>query len=205
MSNQKIVNLAGSGLGSDVSHFCLWNCVWNDNLLFNFNFFSNIKKIIDEGFVSNFNYLSRPLKSDDSIDKIWVADTSKYMELPFFDTKVQAGFPSPAEDHLEQRLDLNSLVIENPSATFFVRVAGESMKDAGINDGDILVVDRSIENWENRIVVAVIDSEFTIKRFTHQNESVVLKPENPDYPSIKIASETDFSVWGVVCWTLKKL
>jgi DNA polymerase V len=96
-------------------------------------------------------------------------------------------------------------MIENPSATFFVRVAGESMKDIGITDGDILVVDRSIESWGNRIVVAVIDSEFTIKRFTTQNETVVLEAENPDYPAIKITPEMDFSVWGVVSWTLKKL
>ncbi len=155
--------------------------------------------------MGNSNFLSGSLKSDGSVKEIWPADTSKNLELPFFDTKIQAGFPSPAEDHMEQRLDLNSLVIENPSATFFVRVAGESMKDVGINDGDILVVDRSIEKWENRIVVAVIDSEFTIKRFTKQNESVVLEAENAAYPSIKITPETDFSVWGVVCWTLKKL
>ena len=75
----------------------------------------------------------------------------------------------------------------------------------GITDGDILVVDRSIESWENRIVVAVIDSEFTIKRFTKRNGTVVLEAENPDYPPIKITEEMDFSVWGVVCWTLKKL
>ena len=146
-----------------------------------------------------------PVKSDGSINKIWLADDSRSIELPYYDTKVQAGFPSPAEDHLEQRLDLNTLVIDNPSATFFVRVAGESMRGIGITDGDILVVDRSIENWENRIVVAVIDSEFTIKRFTKRNETVVLEAENPDYPPIKITEEMDFSVWGVVCWTLKKL
>ena len=86
-----------------------------------------------------------------------------------------------------------------------MRVAGESMKDIGITDGDILVVDRSIESWENRIVVAVIDSEFTIKRFTTWHETVVLEAENPDYPAIKITPEMDFSVWGVVSWTLKKL
>ena len=146
-----------------------------------------------------------PIKSDGSISEIWFADDSRSIELPYYDTRVQAGFPSPAEDHLEQRLDLNTLVIENPSATFFVRVAGESMKDIGITDGDILVVDRSIENWENRIVVAVIDSEFTIKRFTSQNETVILEAENPDYPVIEITPEMDFSVWGVVRWTLKKL
>ena len=146
-----------------------------------------------------------PIKSDGSISEIWVADDSQSIELPYYDTKVQAGFPSPAEDHLEQRLDLNTLVIDNPSATFFVRVAGESMRGIGITDGDILVVDRSIENWENRIVVAVIDSEFTIKRFTKRNGKVVLEAENPDYPPIKITEEMDFSVWGVVCWTLKKL
>ena len=155
--------------------------------------------------MKNSNSSSLPIKSDGSISKIWFADNSQDLELPFFETKVQAGFPSPAEDHLEQRLDLNSLVIENPSATFFVRVAGESMKDIGITDGDILVVDRRIENWENRIVVAVIDSEFTIKRFTSQNETVILEAENPDYPVIEITPEMDFSVWGVVRWTLKKL
>ena len=109
-----------------------------------------------------------------------MADDSQSVELPYYETKVQAGFPSPAEDHLEQRLDLNTLVIDNPSATFFVRVAGESMKGIGITDGDILVVDRSIESWGNRIVVAVIDSEFTIKRFTKRNGTVVLEAENPD-------------------------
>ena len=143
-----------------------------------------------------------PIKSDGSISDIWWVDDSQSVELPYYDTKVQAGFPSPAEDHLEQRLDLNTLVIDNPSATFFVRVAGESMKGIGITDGDILVVDRSVENWENRIVVAVIDSEFTIKRFTKRNGKVVLEAENPDYPPIKITEEMDFSVWGVVCWTL---
>ena len=148
---------------------------------------------------------SLPIKSDGSISEIWFADDSRSIELPYYDTRVQAGFPSPAEDHLEQRLDLNTLVIETPSATFFVRVAGESMREIGITDGDILVVDRSIESWENRIVVAVIDSEFTIKRFTTQNETVVLEAENPDYPAIKITPEMDFSVWGVVSWTLKKL
>ena len=155
--------------------------------------------------MTNSNPPSLSIKSDGSISKIWSADNSQGIELPFFDTKVQAGFPSPAEDHLEQRLDLNTLVIENPSATFFVRVAGESMRDVGITDGDILVVDRSIESWENRVVVAVIDSEFTIKRFTTEQETVVLKAENQDYPSIKITAEMDFSVWGVVSWTLKKL
>ena len=155
--------------------------------------------------MNNSNPPALPLKSDGSISKIWFADDSQGIELPFFDTKVQAGFPSPAEDHLEQRLDLNTLVIDNPNATFFVRVAGESMRDVGITDGDILVVDRSIENWENRVVVAVIDSEFTIKRFTTEQETVILKAENPDYPSIKITAEMDFSVWGVVSWTLKKL
>ena len=155
--------------------------------------------------MTNSNPPSLPIKSDGSISKIWFADDSQGIELPFFDTKVQAGFPSPAEDHLEQRLDLNTLVIDNPNATFFVRVAGESMRDIGIADGDILVVDRSIESWENRVVVAVIDSEFTIKRFTTDQETVLLKTENSDYPSIKITPEMDFSVWGVVSWTLKKL
>ena len=152
-------------------------------------------------------YKPRPLsiKSDESISQIWLADDSRNIELSYYDTRVQAGFPSPAEDHLEESLDLNTLVIDNPSATFFVRVAGESMREIGITDGDILVVDRSIESWENRIVVAVIDSEFTIKRFTKRNGTVVLEAENPDYPSIRITEEIDFSVWGVVCWTLKKL
>ena len=155
--------------------------------------------------MTEYKPLELPIKSDGSISEIWLVDDSQSVELPYYDTKVQAGFPSPAEDHLEQRLDLNTLVIDNPSSTFFVRVAGESMRQIGITDGDILVVDRSIESWVNRIVVAVIDSEFTIKRFTKRNGTVVLEAENPDYPSITITEEMDFSVWGVVSWTLKKL
>ena len=108
--------------------------------------------------MTEYKHPALPIKSDGSISEIWLADDSQSLELPYYDTKVQAGFPSPAEDHLEQRLDLNTLVIENPSATFFVRVAGESMRGVGITDGDILVVDRSIESWGNRVVVAVIDS-----------------------------------------------
>lgn len=117
---------------------------------------------------------------------------------PMLLTHIPAGFPSPADDYLEERLDLNELLIDHPAATFFVKVEGESMRDAGIVSGDILVVDRSLEPGHNRIVVAIVNGEFTIKRLIKAGERVLLVPENPDYPVKEIGSDDSFEVWGVV-------
>lgn len=118
--------------------------------------------------------------------------------LPIFLESVSAGFPSPADDYLEGRLDLNEHLIRNPSATFFVRVTGESMLDAGIYSGDILVVDRSLEPKDGNIVIAVIDGELTVKRMQKAKNKIYLLPENYAYEPIEITSEMHFEIWGVV-------
>lgn len=125
--------------------------------------------------------------------------------IPVFLSRVHAGFPSPAEDYMENRLDLNELVIQHPAATFFVRVEGESMADANIHSGDILVVDRALQASNGKIIVAVINGEFTVKRLTLQsNGAAYLVPENPRYSSIKIDLDSDFHVWGVVTYVIHK-
>jgi DNA polymerase V len=126
----------------------------------------------------------------------------KECRLPLFLATVKAGFPSPADDFMEQQLDLNEHLIQHPAATFFVRVDGDSMKGAGILRGDILIVDRSLETQDGRIVIAVINGEFTVKRIRLQGGRVLLEAEHPGYPPIRIESEWDFQVWGVVTYII---
>ena len=117
---------------------------------------------------------------------------------------VSAGFPSPAEDYLDCPLDLNELIISKPSATFFVRARGESMLGAGIQNGDLLVVDRSLETMNNDIVIAVLDGEFTVKRFVKKMGEIFLVAANPSYEAIKISPEKEFEIWGVVSYVIHK-
>jgi DNA polymerase V len=124
--------------------------------------------------------------------------------LPIFLTGVSAGFPSPAEDYIEKQLDLNDLVIQHPSATFFVRVVGDSMRDAGIFSGDILAVDRSLEPSSGKIVVALLNGEFTVKRLHIDAREVTLLPENEAFPAIVVTPDSDFQVWGVVTYVIHK-
>lgn len=126
------------------------------------------------------------------------------MKLPLFAVPVKAGFPSPAEDYLEQNLDLNEYLIQHPSATFFVRVDGESMRGAGIQKGDILIVDRSLEPSHGKIVIAVINGEFTVKRLRLHQDKVFLEPENPQFSPIEINPNWDFQIWGVVTYVIHK-
>lgn len=121
-----------------------------------------------------------------------------YLSLPLFSSRVQAGFPSPADDHLEASLDLNQHLIKHPASTFFVRASGNSMVNAGINNNDILVVDRSLEPKHGDIIIAALNSELTVKRLHAKDNQVILKPESPDYPIIEINEEMDFLIWGVV-------
>ncbi len=123
---------------------------------------------------------------------------------PLFATGVSAGFPSPAEDYLENKLDLNELLIQNQAATFFVRVNGDSMIGAGINHDDILVVDRSLEAVSGKIVIAVINGEFTVKRLVKGGQGWQLLAENPDYPAVDVAEESDCEIWGVVRAAVKQ-
>lgn len=126
-------------------------------------------------------------------------------KFPFFTVRVQAGFPSPGDDYIERNLDLNELLIKNPSATFFVKVEGDSMKDAGISSGDTLIVDRAIEAKDKSIVIASINGELTVKRVWIANKKVFLKPENDDFSPIEITEEMDFNIWGVVTYVVSKV
>lgn len=136
--------------------------------------------------------------------EIFKADLKVEVACPLFGNRVPAGFPSPAEEYLDKKLDLNEHLIKNPSATFFVKVTGHSMVNAGINDGDILIVDRSIQAADQKIVIGIINGEFTVKRIRKKNGQVWLLPENDEYPPIKITEEMDFRIWGVVTYTIHK-
>lgn len=133
------------------------------------------------------------------------AETDSELELPLAEASCPAGFPSPADDYMEDKLDLNEHLIENPSATFFVRVSGSSMEDAGIHDGDILIVDRSLEPRHGRVVIAVLDGELSVKRLRIEEGEPVLEPENSDYDPIKINPENDLRIWGVVTSVIHEL
>lgn len=124
--------------------------------------------------------------------------------IPFATSIVSAGFPSPAEDLVFNQLDLNEFMIEHPAATFFVRVGGDSMIDCGIFDGDILVVDRSLNANTGDIIIAAVNNELTVKRYIHEANQITLVPENKKYKKIKIDSESDFKVWGIVTSTIHK-
>jgi len=116
--------------------------------------------------------------------------------------KVEAGFPSPADDHLERSIDFNEELVRNKAATFSVRVQGESMRDAGIHSGDVLVVDRSVTPHDKQIVVAMIDGEFTVKRFRKYGEKIFLEAANADFPSIQIGENQELVIWGAVTYII---
>ncbi len=123
----------------------------------------------------------------------------------FFDTGISAGFPSPADDFKESRISLDEELIKNKEATFFARVSGQSMVGAGLDDNDLLVIDRSIPPTNNKIAVCFLDGEFTVKRLRVDGSDVWLQPENPDYPIIKITEENNFLIWGIVTNVIKRL
>ena len=124
---------------------------------------------------------------------------------PLFGHKIAAGFPSPADDFVEASLDLNELLIKNPPATFFLEVMGESMLGAGIYPGDKLIVDRSVEPKHGDVVVAIVDSEYTVKRLHKRNNKIELRPENPNFPIITFKDGQEFNIFGVVKNTIHKV
>ena len=128
----------------------------------------------------------------------------KTSSLPLYSSKVQAGFPSPADDYIERYLDLNSEYVKNPSATFLVTATGDSMMDAGIFSGDVLLVDKSLEAVDGEIVIAAVDGELTVKRLSRKNGRLQLLPANPKYHPIDITDEQDLVIWGVVTLVLHK-
>ena len=124
--------------------------------------------------------------------------------IPIYLCKVEAGFPSPADNYVEQQLDIKKYLIKNPEATFFVKATGESMSDIGIFPGDILVVDKSIKPKHNSIIIISIDGELTVKRLmeNHEKNYFYLQSENSRYPDINIKSEEDITIWGVVIYSI---
>lgn len=134
----------------------------------------------------------------DVLPQIYRPSLGTVYELPLYACPVSAGFPSPAEDYLEGKLDLNQYLVKHPAATFFVRVTGDSMIGAGIHAGDILIVDRSLEPRDCKVVIAVVNGELLVKRLRMEKERIYLASENADYPPLVITDLMDFEVWGVV-------
>ncbi|MBP7460672.1 MAG: translesion error-prone DNA polymerase V autoproteolytic subunit [Candidatus Delongbacteria bacterium] len=120
-------------------------------------------------------------------------------------SRIVAGFPSPADDFIDKKLDLNEYLVHHPSATFFVRVEGDSMIGAGIHSGDLLIVDRSLEAMNNYIIVAVVNGELTVKRLRKSRNKICLVPENDHYPVLDVTPDMDFAVWGIVTHVIHKL
>ncbi len=139
-----------------------------------------------------------------SLDII-LPETDAELELPLVGAKLKAGFPSPADDYVEERLDLNKFLIKNPASTFFARVSGDSMIGSGIYDGDILIIDRSVQPTTNSILVCAIDGEFTIKRIKRiDSETIYLMPDNPEFEPIKVSRDNNLVIWGVVIYSIHK-
>jgi len=131
--------------------------------------------------------------------------TRTSLRIPLVSASVEAGFPSPAEDFIEKGIDLNEELIRNPNSTFCVRVKGESMRDAGIHAGDVLIVDKSLEAQDRQIVVAQINGDFTVKRLRKTKGRVLLEPANSAFPPIEVTDEGDYPmVWGVVTYIIHK-
>ena len=131
-------------------------------------------------------------------------DFTTLLELPLAGTAIAAGFPSPAEEYLDLALDLNKELIKHPAATFYARVKGDSMVDAGIQDDDLLVIDKALEPKEGAIAVCYLDGEFTVKRLAVQEEGVYLMPANAEFKPIRITEENEFLVWGIVAYVIHK-
>ena len=127
---------------------------------------------------------------------------SKNLKIPLLSDSVSAGFPSPADDYTEENNDLNEHLISNPYSTFFLRVKGDSMINAGIKDKDLIIVDKSLTAKPGNIVIALIDGEFTIKRLSMKNNELYLKAENNTYPDFKFKNHIDIQIWGVVVYSI---
>lgn len=128
--------------------------------------------------------------------------TSKKLKIPLLSDSISAGFPSPADDYTEENIDLNEHLISNPFSTFFLRVKGDSMLNAGIKDKDLIIVDKSLRAKPGNIIIAMIDGEFTIKRLSIKNNELYLKAENHNYPDFRFKNHIDVQIWGVVIYSI---
>ena len=138
-----------------------------------------------------------------SLIDFYTVSTDTEIEIPLVGTGIRAGFPSPADDFLDVSIDLNKELIKNPPATFFGRVNGDSMRDLGIDDGDLLIIDKSIEPTDGKIAVCFVDGEFTLKRIKLEKDAVWLIPANENYSPIKVTADNNFMVWGIVTHVIK--
>jgi DNA polymerase V len=137
--------------------------------------------------------------------EFYTPDEASTLEVVLAQTGISAGFPSPADDFKEFKISLDKTLVRNKEATFYAKVSGQSMVGAGLDDGDLLVVDKSLDPQHNKIAVCFIDGEFTVKRINVTKDGVYLKPENPAYDPIKVTEESDFQIWGIVTHVIKKL
>jgi len=131
-------------------------------------------------------------------------EISEPLQIPVAGSFVHAGFPSPAENFIENKLDLNSALVKNPSATFFARVHGDSMIGEGIDDGDLLIIDKSVVPYDGAIAVCCLDGEFTLKTVHIMSDSILLVPSNSKFKPIKVNKDDEFMIWGVVRYIIKK-
>jgi DNA polymerase V len=138
-------------------------------------------------------------------DQVYHWTPAAPQRLALFIAPVAAGFPSPADDYVECGLDLNQHLVKHPAATFFVRVRGQSMVEAGIHDGDLLVVDRALEARDGSVVIAVLNGELTVKRIRRLNGQLLLCPENADYLPIAVPPESDVQIWGLVVYAIHQV
>ena len=145
-----------------------------------------------------------PVKKEPTLT-FYRPDFESDVRIPYIKEGVSAGFPSPATDFLGNDIDLNKELCKNPLATFYIKVKGNSMINAGISDKDILIVDRSLEPQNNKIAVCFIDGEFTVKRIKTEDDCLYLMPENPNYQPIKVTEENELVIWGMVTYVIKSM
>lgn len=136
--------------------------------------------------------------------EVFYIDKSVRFELPLFPDAVPAGSPSPADDYIENNLDLNKYLIQHPSSTFYIKVTRDSMVEANIYCGDILIIDRSIKIQINDVALVILNGNFTVKRLRIIGEAILLVPENAKYKTVEVSKEMDFEVWGKVVWSIQK-
>ena len=137
--------------------------------------------------------------------EMFSVSTAMKLSLPLVDEGISAGFPSPAQDFVDQAIDLNKELIKHPSATFFGRVKGESMKDLGISNGDLVIIDKSLEPKSGNIAVCYLDGEVTMKTIRKEKGYCWLVPANDAYKPIKVTHENDFLIWGIVVYVIKSV
>ena len=139
--------------------------------------------------------------------EIYSCDANSHVELLYADEGIRAGFPNPAQDFIDLAIDLNTELIKHPSSTFYGRVKGDSLIDAGVHDGDILVIDKSLRPLNKDMAVCFIDGDFTLKyiKIDKKEKGIIwLMPANPDYEPIKVTPENEFIIWGIVTYTIRK-